>query len=41
MYVAEVIARDVIWYYKTEDKMKVGISINNQHIGISKMAQIR
>jgi hypothetical protein len=33
----EARAGDVIWYYKTDDKMKEGISIRNQDIGISKI----
>jgi hypothetical protein len=37
---SEAIGGDVLWCYKMEDKMKVGISINNQNIRISKMTQI-
>jgi DNA polymerase elongation subunit (family B) len=33
-------AGDVIWYYKTDDKMKGRISINNQDISISKYKEM-
>ena len=36
----EARAGDVIWYYKTDDKMKGGISIRNQDISISKLTSI-
>ena len=36
----EARAGDVIWYYKTDDKMIGGISIRNQDISISKLASI-
>jgi hypothetical protein len=29
-------AGDIIWYYKTNDKRKAGISINPQEIGVYK-----
>jgi hypothetical protein len=33
-------ASDVIWYYKTDDKKKVGVSINLQEIGICKYKEL-
>jgi hypothetical protein len=31
---------DIIWYFKTDDKMKGGVSINNQDISISKYKEM-
>ena len=36
----EARAGDVNWYYKTDDKMKGGISIRNQDISISNLTSI-